>query len=83
MLDEPFLNRHPRTKDDPGGKKELDEVVENLRHWKDHCTALGYDSDGEKLSQTGVAGSEDDEEIAKHHAEASSASGKGGLRGRG
>ncbi|CAM9474289.1 unnamed protein product, partial [Ectocarpus fasciculatus] len=38
--------------DDPGGKKELDEVVENLRHWKDNCSALGFDSDGEELSLT-------------------------------
>lgn len=35
---------------DSGGKQELDEVAENLRHWKEHCSALGYDSDGEAMS---------------------------------
>ncbi|CAM9590049.1 unnamed protein product, partial [Scytosiphon promiscuus] len=38
--------------DDPKGKQELDEVADNLRHWKENCNALGYDSDGEQLSQT-------------------------------
>lgn len=42
-----------RHQDDPGGKQELNEVVENLRHWKDNCAALGYDSDGEQLSEAG------------------------------
>lgn len=46
-------------------------MVENLRHWKDNCNALGYDSDGEQLSQTGASGSEDDEEIARRKIEAS------------
>ena len=26
-------------------------MVENLRHWKENCAALGYDSDGEQLSE--------------------------------
>lgn len=43
--------------DDPAGKQELHEVVENLRHWKENCTALGYDSDGEQLSEEANEGS--------------------------
>lgn len=44
-------------KDDPAGKQELYEVVENLRHWKENCAALGYDSDGEQLSEEATQGS--------------------------
>lgn len=29
--------------------------MENLRHWKENCAALGYDSDGEELSQVSPA----------------------------
>ena len=43
--------------DDPAGKQELTEVVENLRHWKENCAALGYDSDGEQLSEEATQGS--------------------------
>lgn len=60
-------------KDDLGGKQELEEVAENLRHWKDNCGALGYDSDGEQLSLASPApdGSEDRDEVALRRAEAS------------
>ncbi len=51
-------------------------MAENLRHWKDNCNALGYDSDGEQLSQTGTTGSEGDEEIARRRLEASSLKGE-------
>lgn len=48
-------------------------MAENLRHWKDNCNALGYDSDGEQLSlATPVEdGSEDGEEVEQRKAEAS------------
>lgn len=57
ILNTPCLFSHD-DKDDPAGKKELDEVADNLRHWKDNCAALGYESDGEILPQAtlGAAG---------------------------
>ena len=61
-----------KKKDDSGGKQELEEVVDNLRHWKDNCNALGYDSDGEQLSLATTAdGSEGGDEATKRRAEAS------------
>lgn len=70
-------------KDDPGGKKELDEVADNLRHWKDNCAALGYDSDGERMSQVIPAvedGSERANDVANRTADVS-AKAKGAGRG--
>lgn len=50
-------------------------MADNLRHWKDNCNALGYDSDGEQLSLSTTApaadGSEDLDEAAQRRAEAS------------
>ncbi|CAN0200521.1 unnamed protein product [Pylaiella littoralis] len=57
--------------DDTGGKKELDEVADNLKHWKDSCAALGYESDGERLPQTTQVmadGSEDVEDFVMDRA---------------
>ncbi|CAM9552121.1 unnamed protein product, partial [Sphacelaria rigidula] len=45
--------------EDERGKSELGEVTENLKFWKEHCSELGYDSDGESLSQGSPADSMD------------------------